>query len=153
GHGAADAFKNLDPEMRKKAEQEMAVERMIGASGRGDDKFDVKTITDELEHLADPAQRAAVLKEDELRTGNTLQATIHSECGEGNYYRTATDQLLSDDRTKAEEKLADLAKKDPEKYKEKRKRAEELARTLGGELGKSDPSKRKIFDTLGFTDG
>ena len=140
----------MDPALRKQVEREMSVERLVNFSG---DEFNVKQITDELEHMADPAERAAVLEEYEKRSGHTLQTEIQLNTDEDDHYRHATDQLLSEERTRAEDKLAEMAKKDPEAFAARKKKAEEAARKLVAELSKSDTDKKKVFDTLGFTDG
>lgn len=149
GFGHDDAFKTLEPELRKRVNREMSISRLLKFSG---ETFDVKQITDELEHLDDPAERAAVLKEYELRTGRSLQTEIHSHCDENHYYRAATDQLLSDDRTKTEERLAALAHDDPKAYAVKKKQAEEIARKLVSELSKSDPDKKAVLSSINFTE-
>src|SRR5205814_2082052 len=78
---------------------------------------------------------------------------LHEHLDEGDHYRVATDQLLSDDRARAEEKLAEMAKHDPAQYKERRERARKAALALAAELSKSSRDEDKIFDTLGFTKG
>jgi hypothetical protein len=135
------AAANVDPEQRREVQREIEVMRLEQAT-HGD--VDPKVVVDELEKLDDPAHRAAVLDRYKAKTGKDLKELVHENV-KGNY-RDVTDQLLSDERTKAEEKLAALS---PKEREEKRKWAREQARAIGNELA-SNGDMGVVFDKLGF---
>ncbi len=100
------------------------------------DHFDKVAITNELEEISDPDERAAVLADVAKANGESVQTTIARNTSKDDHFRVATDQLLSSERTVA------LRRSGPRAARRTARRSDGVGyATIAGLPARSEPAK------------